>query len=281
MINNASEGTAFTLEEERGTLMHTVDLIGKRALVTGSSRGLGRSYALHLAQAGADVIIHDVDERAAAEFGEAPSGPAVAEEIRTLGRRSTFIAADLTDPAQVERLVQQSLATLGRLDILVNNAGGDIGCRTPRPDPNDALDIDPDDIRCVLERNLLTTMYTCKYAGLHMRDPRSGKIINVGSVAGHLPVHSGIIYAAAKSAVAHYTRCLAEQLRPYDVNVNCIAPAPTSTGRFLATRVVTDQQGLSRLQQVAQPEDMAQIVLFLAGPQADFLTGETIVCWAG
>jgi len=261
--------------------MHTVDLTGKRALVTGSSRGLGRSYAMRLAHAGADVIIHDVDERAAAEFGEAPSGPAVAEEIRALDRRSTFFAADLTDPAQAERLVQQALATLGRLDILVNNAGGDIGCRTPRPDPNDALDIDPDDIRCVLERNLLTTMYTCKYAGLHMRDQRSGKIINVGSVAGHLPVHSGIIYAAAKSAVAHYTRCLAEQLRPYDVNVNCIAPAPTSTGRFLATRALPDQQGLSRLQQVAQPEDMARIVLFLAGPQADFLTGETIVCWAG
>ena len=261
--------------------MRTVDLTGKRALVTGSSRGLGRSYAMRLAHAGADVIIHDVDERAAAEFGEAPSGPAVAEEIRALDRQSTFFAADLTDPAQAERLVQQALATLGRLDILVNNAGGDIGCRTPRPDPNDALDIDPDDIRCVLERNLLTTMYTCKYAGLHMRDQRSGKIINVGSVAGHLPVHSGIIYAAAKSAVAHYTRCLAEQLRPYDVNVNCIAPAPTSTGRFLATRALPDQQGLSRLQQVAQPEDMAQIVLFLAGPQADFLTGDTIVCWAG
>ncbi|TMD63090.1 MAG: SDR family NAD(P)-dependent oxidoreductase [Chloroflexi bacterium] len=154
--------------------MHTVDLTGKCALVTGSSRGLGRSYALHLAQAGADVIIHDVHERAAAEFGEAPSGPAVAEEIRALGRRSTFVAADLTDPAQVERLVQQALTTLGHLDILVNNAGGDIGCRTPRPDPNDALDIDPDDIRCVLERNLLTTMFTCKYAGLHMREQRSG-----------------------------------------------------------------------------------------------------------
>jgi 3-oxoacyl-[acyl-carrier protein] reductase len=157
---------------------------------------------LHLARAGADVIVHDVNERAAAEFGEAPSGPAVAEQIRALGRRSAFFGADLTDPAQAEYLVQQVLTTLGHLDILVNNAGGDIGCRTPRPDPNDALEIDPDDIRCVLERNLLTTMYTCKYAGLHMREQRSGKIINVGSAAGHLPVHTGIIYAAAKSAAA-------------------------------------------------------------------------------
>jgi 3-oxoacyl-[acyl-carrier protein] reductase len=259
--------------------MTTIDLTGKIALVTGSSRGLGRHYALHLAQAGAGVIIHDVNESAAAEFEEASSGPAVADEIRDLGCRSAFFSADLIDPVQVETLVQQALETFGRLDILINNAGGDIGARTPKPDPNDALDIHPDDIRSVVERNLLTTMYTCKYAGSHMRERRSGKIINVGSIAGHIPVQTGIIYAATKTAISHYTRCLAEQLRPYDVNVNCIAPAATYTGRFLATRTIASQEGLSRLQQIAQPEDMAQIVLFLAGPQSDFLTGETIVCW--
>jgi 3-oxoacyl-[acyl-carrier protein] reductase len=259
----------------------TIDLTGKIALVTGSSRGLGRHYALHLARAGADVIIHDVNESAAAEFGEAPSGPAVAEEIRAHGRRSAIFSADLTDPVQVEKLLRQALEAFGHIDILVNNAGGDIGARTSRPDPNDALDIDPDDIRSVIDRNLLTTMYTCKYGGIHMRERRSGKIINVGSIAGHIPVQNGIIYAAVKTAIAHYTRCLAEQLRPYDVNVNCIAPAPTYTGRFLATRAVDNQEGRSHLQRVAQPEDMAQIMLFLAGPQSDFLTGETIVCWIG
>jgi 3-oxoacyl-[acyl-carrier protein] reductase len=261
--------------------MIALDLTGKIALVTGSSRGLGRHYALQLARAGADVIIHDVNEQAAAAFGEAPSGTAVAEEIRALGRRSTFLPADLSDPGQAEKLVRQALEAFGHIDILVNNAGGDIGARTPRPDPNDALEIDPDDIRSVIDRNLLTTMYTCKYGGIHMRERRSGKIINVGSIAGHIPVAEGIIYASAKIAIAHYTRCLAEQLRPYDVNVNCIAPASTYTGRFLATRSVTTQEGLSRLQRVAQPDDMAQIILFLAGPQSDYLTGETIVCWMG
>jgi 3-oxoacyl-[acyl-carrier protein] reductase len=261
--------------------MHAIDLTGKVALITGSSRGLGRHYALELAQAGADVIIHDVDQRSAAEFGEAPSGSAVAEEIQALGVRSAFFAADLSDPAQVATLVRQAVDALGRIDILVNNAGGDIGARTPRPDPNDALDIHDDDIRSVVDRNLLTTMYTCKYVGRHMRERRSGKIINVGSGAGHIAVTGGIIYASAKAAVSHYTRSLAEQLRPYDVNVNCISPCATYTGRFLATRTVASQEGLSRLQQVAQPEDMAQIVLFLAGPLSGILTGETIVCWGG
>ncbi len=256
------------------------DLAGKIALVTGSSRGLGRHYALHLARAGADVIIHDVHVSSAAEFGEAPSGLSVADEIRALGRQSTFLSADLTVAQQTSDLVSQAIETFGHIDILVNNAGGDIGAHTPRPQPNDALDISSEDIRAVIERNILTTMYMCKYVGSHMRRRSSGKIINVGSLAGHVAVQAGIVYAAAKTAVSHYTRCLAEELRPFSVNVNCIAPAPTYTGRFLATRDVANEDGLSRLQKIAQPEDMARIVLFLAGSQADFLTGETIVCWA-
>lgn len=269
------------MEHMETTGIGAIDLAGKIALVTGSSRGLGRHYTHALARAGADAIIHDIGEQAAAEFGEAPSGQAVVEEVRALGRRSAFFAADLTDPAQVASLVRRVLETFGRIDILVNNAGGDIGARTPRPDPNDALDIDDDDIRAVVDCNLLTTIYTCKYVGRHMRERRSGKIINIGSGAGHAAVRQGIIYAAAKAGVAHYTRCLAEQLRPFDVNVNCISPSPTFTGRFLATRTVPSQEGRGRLQRVAQPEDMAGMVLFLAGPLADILTGETIVCHIG
>ena len=124
-------------------------------------------------------------------------------------------------------------------------------------------------------------MYMCKYVGAGMRARRAGKIINVGSGAAHAPTTVGIAYAAAKAGIVHYTRCLAEELRPYDVNVNCISPMATYTGLFLATRSVGPEEGLSRLQRIARPEDMADIVLFLAGPQSDILTGETIVCWAG
>jgi 3-oxoacyl-[acyl-carrier protein] reductase len=259
----------------------TIDLHGKTALVTGSSRGLGRQYALDLARAGADVIVHDIDEQAAAAFGEAPSGPAVADELAALGVRSTFLAADLTEPDQVARLVDQAISAFGHIDILVNNAGGDMGARTPRPNPNDALDIHTEDIRSVVDRNLLTTMYMCRDVGRHMRERRSGKIVNVGSGAGHVATAVGIIYAAAKAGISHYTRCLAEELRPFGVNVNCISPTSTYTGRFLATRTVANQEGLSHLQRIAQPEDMSRIVIFLAGPLSDMLTGETVVCWAG
>ncbi|MFC4807753.1 SDR family NAD(P)-dependent oxidoreductase [Paenibacillus sp. GCM10023250] len=259
--------------------MQTMGLQGKNALVTGSSRGLGKQYALDLARAGANVIVHDVRDSSAAEFNEAPSGHAVAQELRALGVRSAFIAADLADPAQAERLVNEAIRELGSLDIVVNNAGGDIGFSTPRPDPNDAIDISVEDIRSVVERNLLSAMYVCKFAGAHMRERRSGKIVNVGSVAGHVPVTAGLIYAAAKTGVSSYTRSLAEQLRPYDVNVNCISPAPTFTGRFLATRTVRSEEGKSRLQRIAQPEDMSNIVLFLCGSASDALTGETLVCW--
>ncbi|TDF98766.1 SDR family NAD(P)-dependent oxidoreductase [Paenibacillus piri] len=262
--------------------MAATDLSGKNAIVTGSSRGLGRQYAEQLARAGANVIIHDVNEEAAARFNEAASGSAVAEELASAhGVKTKFIAADMSDPEQVEALIRQSIETLGSIDILINNAGGDIGLHTPRPEPNDALDISVEDIRSVVDRNLLSTMFACKFAGLHMRERRSGKIVNVGSTAAHMPVRGGIIYAAAKLGISHYTRCLAEQLRPFDINVNAIAPAPTYTARFLATRTVTNQEGRSRLQRIAQPEDMSNIVMFLCGPQSDFLTGETVVCWNG
>src|SRR2546430_12453024 len=112
--------------------MLTIDLTGKTALITGSSRGLGRHYALHLARAGADVIIHDVNESAAAEFGEAPSGPAAAEAIRAPGRRCAFFSPDLTDPVHASKLVCHGLGGFDPTVSPDNDARRVMVGRTPR-----------------------------------------------------------------------------------------------------------------------------------------------------
>jgi len=252
-------------------------LAGQVALVTGSTRGLGFAYARRLAEAGADVIITDRASESAARFGEAPSGEAVAASIRELGVRSSFYAADLRDPAAVSGLVSQILADYGHIDIVVNNAGGDIGASSPRPDTNNALDILDDDILSVVSRNLLATMYVCKYVGRHMRERQTGRIVNISSGGAFIPVEEGIIYVAAKRGIVHYTLCLAEELKPYGVNVNCIAPPGVKTARFAATREVADQEGLNRLQRLAEADDLADLVLFLVGPHSARLTGETVV----
>ena len=252
-------------------------LTGKIALVTGSSRGLGFTYAKRLAQAGADVIITDRSDTSAARFGEAANGHEVAETIRAIGVKSAFYAADLRCPVQVKKLVEKAVADFGSIDILVNNAGGDIGETTPRPMVNNALDILDEDILSVVERNLVTVMYVCKYVGQHMRERKSGKIVNISSGAGQISVKEGLVYAAAKRAVDHYTLCLADELRPFNINVNCVAPLGTKTARFFATRSAPNEDGLTRLQRLAEPDDMADMVLFLVGPHSERLSGETIV----
>ena len=257
------------------------DLAGRVALVTGSSRGLGRAYALRLAAAGADVAIHDVTADKPREFGEGNSIDETVAAVRELGRRSIAVLGDLTDPAAVHRLFGEVEAGLGALDILVNNAGGDIAARGgKRPDPNDCVQVSPDDVRAVIERNLYTTIFCCREVSPGMMARRRGKIINISSMAGMLPVTEGAMYATAKAGISFYTKCLALQLRPYDVNVNAIAPGATWTARFAATRTPPSQEGKSRLQSIAQPEHLAKVVEFLAGPLSDQMSGQTL-CVSG
>ena len=252
-------------------------LAGKVALVTGSSRGLGLAFARGMAEAGADVIVTDRTDASAARFGEEASGTAVAEKFRAMGVRSKFYAADLRCPKAVKKMVEDAIADFGQIDILVNNAGGDIGETTPRPVVNNCLDILDEDIASVVERNFTSLLYVSKYVGQHMRERKTGKIVNVGSVAAHLSVKEGIIYAAAKYAIEHYTLCLAEELRHYDINVNCIAPYGTKTARFFATRPAPNEEGRSRLQRFAEIQDMVDMVMFMVGPNSERLTGETII----
>jgi 3-oxoacyl-[acyl-carrier protein] reductase len=254
-------------------------LSGQVALVTGASRGLGRALVTRLARLGADVVVHDLDNEAATVYGEASSGNAVAEEIRGLGHRAVFLAADVRESAAVAAMVQAALEEFGRIDILVNCAGGDIAARGGKPRPNDCIEIPEADLHAVLDRNLLGTMNCSRAVAPHMMERRAGRIVNIASVAAFQGLSDSAIYSVAKSGIVHYTRCLAAQLRPYGVNVNCIAPGGTKTARFLADRPnLTPEQlaGKGRLERIGEPEDIAKALEFFATDLSDFVSGQCL-----
>ena len=254
-------------------------LAGRVALVTGSGRGLGRAYALHLARLGADVVVHDIDASATAVYGEGKNAEEVVEAIRQMGRRSLFVAADVMESEPVGAAVQRVLEELGRIDILINNAGGDIAAEGGKPQPNDCLEIPERDMHAVMDRNLTGTMNLCRAVAPGMMERREGRIVNVASVAGLYATTTGPIYAVAKAAIIHYTRCLAAQLRPYGINVNCVSPGGTLSARFLADRPHLTPDRLapnSRLERLGNPEDVAKVIEFLVTDLSDFVTGQNI-----
>lgn len=254
-------------------------LDGKVALVTGAGRGLGRAFAEHLAGLGCRVALHGMREHGPAEYGEGTTLTATARAVgAAAGSETVAVLGDLTAIADVERVLATVSARLGPLDILVHNAGGDIGASGGKPDPNDAVMVGEPDIRSVLERNLLSTIFLCQRAARDMMARRSGRIITISSIAAFRGRSQGAIYATAKAGVVQYTRSLADQLRPYNVTVNSIAPGDTRTARFLGTRAV-DPARLAEggtLDRIAHIDEVARAVELFAGPMGDFITGQVL-----
>ena len=258
-----------------------MSLDGKVAVITGAARGLGRAYALHLARLGADVVVNDISMDAAKEYHEELTAPTVPDEIRALGRRSLGIVADVTDQAQVNRMFDRVLAEFGRVDILVTNAGGALV-----RGPSAASSISEADFRKMMDINFWGTVFCCQAAAKPMIAQRSGKIVTVSSQAGLRSQGggNGTSYSVSKAAVAHYTRKLASELGPYNVNVNCIAPGWILSSRAIAggrnspeTRAQIEPEiALGRL---GTPEDCAKVVEFLTTDLSDYVTGQVIsVC---
>ena len=277
------------------TIMYPNDSLKNQvAWVTGSSRGLGRVMATRLAYMGASVVLHGTRPDSPKSFNEGHSMDQVAQEIsEQTGSPALPVWGDVTDPGEVKRVADEIRAHFGQIDILVCNAGGDIGAqgtgtgRGGRPDPDDCINIPLQDVRAVMDRNLLSAMLCCREVAPEMIERKNGRIITIGSIAGCSGRDDGAIYAVAKAAVHEYTRCLAIQLRPHNIPVNCVAPGGTVTERFLVIHEI-DQEKLTpegTLDRYGRPEEVASVIGFLASESGRFINGQVIrvdggsQCW--
>jgi 3-oxoacyl-[acyl-carrier protein] reductase len=253
-------------------------LEGQVALVTGSGRGLGHAIALHLAELGAAVAVHDHTREAPAEFGEFADLDAARAAVAALGRPTCTVVGDISREASVTGMVGEVERRLGPISILVNAAGGDIAARGGKPKPNTALGIPMEDIRALIDRNFIGTMIVCRAVVPGMMQRRTGAVVNIASSAGHFGVSPEVVYSSIKGAIVHYTRCLAAETLDYNVRVNCVSPGATMTARFKATRpldqalVATD----GTLVRYGTPRDQANVVGFLCSDAARFVHGQVI-----
>lgn len=237
-------------------------LTGKKALVTGASRGIGRAIALELAAAGADVVVNYAGSEAAASD--------VVQRIKELGRESFMVKADVSSAQEVEEMFKQALEAFGRIDILVNNAG--------ITRDNLIMRMKEEEFDQVIATNLKGVFNCVKAATRPMMKQRSGRIINISSVVGALGNPGQANYVAAKAGVIGMTKAAAKELASRGITVNCVAPGFIESD--MTDKLPEDMRG-QLLQQIplarmGQPEDIARAVRFLASDDASYMTGQTI-----
>jgi 3-oxoacyl-[acyl-carrier protein] reductase len=244
-----------------------MDLSGRVAIVTGSGRGIGAAIALKLAEVGATIVVNDVGDMAPAE--------SVAEEIKKMGRETLVVPADISQQAEVARLVETATGAYGSVDILVNNAGITRDTLIMR--------MSDDDWDSVLAVNL-KSVFLCTRAVLrHMTRQRWGRIVSIASVVGLIGNAGQANYASAKAGIIGFTRTIAKEVASRSITANAVAPGfidtpmtqqlPEDRRQALADQILLGDLGT--------PRDVAEAVAFLASEEARYITGQVLTVDGG
>lgn len=238
-------------------------LTGKVALVTGSSMGLGKAFALDLARAGASVVVNDPEGGVPAET--------VVREIEAMGRETAIVPCDVGDAEGVARIVDTILARFKKIDILINNAGISIDATTVK--------YDIEAWGRVLKSNITGVFYCSKYCLPSMIEQKWGRIINISSVVGQIGVRGTPAYSASKAAVIGFTKTLAKEVARKGITVNCLSLGYIQGGGLLDT--VPDKIAEGMLAQIplgrfGKPEDITGAINYLVSEKASYITGQTI-----
>jgi NAD(P)-dependent dehydrogenase (short-subunit alcohol dehydrogenase family) len=255
--------------EDRESFLKKFRVDGKVALVTGGSRGIGRSIALGLAEAGADVALAS---------RKLPDLEAVAEEIEGMGRKALAVAANVRHLPEVDTLVERTVAEFGRVDILVNNAGTNVAF-------DSVFNMDEKIWDVIMGLNLKTSYFLSQAVGKIMREKGGGSIINIASEEGMRPGVGRSIYAISKAGVIMLTKALAQEWGQYNIRANAIAPGVVKTR--LSTALWSDPvirgntEDDTALGRIAEPEEMVGAALFLASEASSYMTGETLTLNGG
>lgn len=238
------------------------------AIVTGASQGIGRAIAVELAKVGADVVVCS---------RRLDTLKPVADAVRAEGRRALAVACDVGNPEQVNEVVARTVAEFGRIDLLVNNAGYRI--RSPFEDlPRGEWD-------AMVQTNLTGVFLLTQAVGRVMIRQRSGKVVNVSSVAGRTGSRGMAAYAATKAGVDVLTKSLGAEWAKHGITVNGVAPGPVETEGVLQVwktpAMIAQAARDVPLQRLGRPEEIAWAVIFVASDQANFMTGETVYISGG
>ena len=236
-------------------------LDGKTAVVTGAASGIGRAVAEVLAQAGAHVLVGDIDES---------NGAATAGAIRERGQGADFIRLDVTDPASIEDFRSKAYALKGQVDIVANVAGW--GKIQP------FVDNTPEFWRRVTDLNFLGPVAVSRAFLDPMIERGAGKIVTVSSDAGRVGSLGEAVYSGAKGGAIAFTKGLAREMARFNINVNCVCPGPTDTP-LLAAVPEKHREAFARatpMRRLAKPSEIADAVLFFASNRADFITGQVL-----